>query len=214
MRTLFWVALTALILAVFVPGCMAAHASATCQTSTGSNPYGSCSYPPYSVSNDQWGTADGTEVITATSAAHWSVKATGVTQGYAYPDVRLSGVPAESSFHIGMPGGTGYSAEAAYDVCAGNCSGDEMMIWVYNIRQSPWAGETKVTTLGGWTLYRHSSDKYLWKPTKNVQVASATVPLAQMVKDTGMKGVNTTEFGWEIHLASDDTFSMLDFTTS
>lgn len=88
------------------------------------------------------------------------------------------------------------------DDCA-STGDEEMMIWVDNHDQTPWSGETKVTTIFAdnytWTLYRHSSTQYIWETNGNNQpVTSGSFNLQDMVADTGMTGLNGTEFGWEV----------------
>jgi hypothetical protein len=168
-----------------------------CTSSTQAQTFGS--YQDYCYKSDGW------ESLSGSSPTSWSVEANDTAGGgWPYPDVRTEGLPSSSSFRITMPSGTAYSAEAAYDVCQNDCasSGDEeMMVWAYNVNQSPWepvSKMTKVTTWGGWTLYRYKPTLYLWKPTKTWSVSSATVDIAAMAKDTGMTGLNGTQFGWEI----------------
>ena len=150
--------------------------------------------------------SNGHETLTGTSATSWHVTAED-TAGYPYPDARVNGIPASSSFRIGMPTGN-YNAEAAYDVCQDGCSSttdQEMMIWVDNHGEVPWPGETKVRTYDGWTLYRHSATHYVWEGPNET---FGTVNLSQMISYTGMRDLNTAEFGWEIH----DTDGVKTFT--
>jgi hypothetical protein len=199
MKTPLWLvfAVAAVILAVFTPE-ITAHASTGpglyCTSTTQVQTFGS--YQVYCYKSN------GYESLTGSSATTWSVTADDST-GYPYPDVRSNGIPSGSSFKITMPSGS-YGAEAAYDVCQNDCavSGDEeMMIWVNNHGETPWKPVSqmhKVTTLDDWTLYRYTSSLYVWMPKVN-ETSYSNVPVQKMVSDTGLKNLNGTEFGWEIH---------------
>lgn len=215
----------------------AANASADCTTTTtnGSNPDGTCSYSPYVVSNDQWGTANvkanGTETITAQSAGDWNVQASGVSTGFAYPDVRENGDFTDSvtsTFNITMPTGT-YDAEAAYDLFSYNPNNGgsdvETMIWVNNHGEQPWGGEKVLKTnvsFGGalWTEESpNDTTDFVWI-LQSGTLSSGNLPIGSMLHDTlapleldGYGSNPAIQFGWEIHLTSGtDTFDVNGFS--
>jgi hypothetical protein len=200
-RLLYWpvFVVAGLLTAAVVLGLPAAHAAAgpdlICTTTTKVQTLGTW--------QDYCYKSNGSEVLTGSSPTDWSVTADDST-AYPYPDVRTTGIPADSSFKIAMPSGN-YGAEAAYDICQNGCSasGDaEMMIWVNNHGETPWKpvkDMTRITSLDDWTLYRDPGTVlYVWMPKVN-ETSYSNVPVAQMVKDTGLKDLNTCEFGWEIH---------------
>ena len=217
------------------------YANAAITGSTGSNTF---------VLNNMWSANSGTtQTLTATDPASWSVVAhaqpAGFTGVQTYPDTQqiytrtdntpdpLSGFGSIiSSFTENMNATSGTSAEAAYDIWAGQSSStnyaDEIMIWHDQANRGTCGGASVVTNadFGGsngvprqnWTLCKYGSSELIWYLTKSNE-QSGTVDVLSMLtwlESHGYlpagSGLNQIDYGFEIcSTPSPETFTVSNF---
>jgi hypothetical protein len=140
--------LTGLVLPAAAVAPASAAVAATCTATNGET----CSYGPWDLYNNTWGTQPGTYVITARSAHHWKVTAdqqdhAGAVEAYEsaqwnYNNVSISRIrEMTSTFSETMPTGSqaknNFDAEANYDVFLHGSDTDEVMVWVDTQGQTP-----------------------------------------------------------------------------
>lgn len=151
---------------IAAPG-LAHPAAAACTTTA---QYGTCSYRPYVVSQDEWNPAGGSsQTLTAASHNDWSVHTSQPPGAYVrtYPDIaqNLPGYPFSSyttavqtfSDSVSYTSGTG---ETAADLWLNGAPGTgtynsatvEVMVWTANHGQTPAGTRTGTATIGGQTF--------------------------------------------------------------
>jgi hypothetical protein len=145
-------------------GVSTAAQAATCTTSA---QYGTCSYPPYVVNQDEWNETTGsTQTLTATGAGHWTVTTSQPSGAYVrtYPDVSQN-LPGDafSTYHtvtqnfsdsVSYTSGTGETAadlwlNGAPGTSTYNSSTVEVMVWTDNNGQTPAGTDTTTATING-----------------------------------------------------------------
>jgi Glycosyl hydrolase family 12 len=148
-------------------GVATAAQAAACTTSA---QYGTCSYPPYVVNQDEWNETTGsTQTLTATGAGAWKVTTSQPPGAYVrtYPDVSQN-LPGDTfstyntavqSFtdSVSYTSGTG---ETAADLWLNGAPGTssyssatvEVMVWTDNNGQTPAGTDTTTATINGQTF--------------------------------------------------------------
>lgn len=141
--------------------------AATCTTSA---QYGTCSFGPYVVNQDEWNPASGSgQTLTAASHNHWSVRTSQPPGAYVrtYPDI-LQNLPgyAFSSYRravqtftdsVTYTSGTGETAadlwlNGAPGTSTYNSSTVEVMVWTSNHGQTPAGTDTATARINGQTF--------------------------------------------------------------
>jgi hypothetical protein len=202
-----------------------------------------------------WNAGSGTtQTLSVNDPGSWSVTANsqppGSTAVQTYPDTQqiytrsdnspdpLSGFSSIiSSFGESMGGGSGTSAEAAYDIWLGQNSStnyaNEVMIWNDMSNRGTCGGATVLTNanFGGsngvpqqnWTLCKWGSSELIWYLTSGNET-SGTVDVLSMLSFLeshgylpANSGLNQIQYGFEIcstHGAATFTVSKLAITSS
>lgn len=143
---------------------LACAPAASCTTSA---QYGTCGYPPYVVSQDEWNPAGGSsQTLTATSHNNWSVHTSQPSGAYVrtYPDIAQN-LPGDafSSYttavqtftdSVTYTSGTGETAadlwlNGAPGTSGYNSSTVEVMVWTANHGQTPAGTDTTTATING-----------------------------------------------------------------
>jgi hypothetical protein len=207
------------------------------------------------VLNNMWGANSGTtQTLTSTGPGSWSVVANsqpaGSTAVQTYPDTQriytrtdntpdpLSGFSSIiSSFTENMGGGSGTSAEAAYDIWLGQNTStnyaDEVMIWNDQANRGTCGGATVKAnaTFGGsngvpqqnWTLCTYGSSELIWYLTSGNEQSGSVDVLAMLtwLQSHGYlpanSGLNQIDYGFEIcstHGAATFAVSQFGITSS
>lgn len=202
------------------------------------------------VLNNMWAASSGTtQTLSANGPGNWRVVANsqpaGSTAVQTYPDTQqiytrtnntpdpLSGFGSIiSSFNENMGGGSGTSAEAAYDIWIGQSSStnyaDEVMIWNDQVNRGTCGGASvqAKADFGGsngvpqqnWTLCKYGSSELIWYLTNGNEQSGSVDVLAMLnwLESHGYlpakSGLNQIDYGFEIcstHGAA--TFSVSQF---